>query len=392
MENPRILIVDDDLDTLRLVGLFLQRHGFQVLAAKTGPHALKQAQEHLPDLILLDIMMPGMDGYEVAQRLRADPNTANIPIIMFTAKGALDDKLAGFEAGADDYITKPVHPSELLARIRRVLTRATGQLSEATLRRARPSWGAHGYLVGVIGAKGGVGASTVSLNVGVALRQKAQANVIVAEMRPGQGSLGLELGLESNTGLANLLKLDLEEITPARVSGELLMFNPGMRLLLASADPQETRFASESDKAERITRHLKALAPFVLADLGPSIQPWTRAILPLCNHIFLVLDGHPTTVRQAKRLIEFMSNQGFGTGRLSLILLNRARSAMQSPWREVQRTLGVALAKVITPAPELAYQAAQNNMPMISQAPNSLTAEQYADLAKYLHEEVVVQA
>ena len=103
----KILVVDDDIDTLRLVGLMLQRQGYQIVAASNGQQALQMAHAEKPDLILLDVMMPDMDGYEVTRRLRADTQTNTIPIIMFTAKTQVDDKVTGFEAGADDYLAKP---------------------------------------------------------------------------------------------------------------------------------------------------------------------------------------------------------------------------------------------------------------------------------------------
>ncbi|MDK1118365.1 MAG: response regulator, partial [Anaerolineae bacterium] len=101
----KILIIDDDLDTLRLVGLMLKREGYQILEATNGQLGLDRALEDKPNLILLDIMMPDMDGYEVARRLSQDRVTDGIPILMFTAKTQLDDKVAGFEVGADDYLT-----------------------------------------------------------------------------------------------------------------------------------------------------------------------------------------------------------------------------------------------------------------------------------------------
>src|SRR4030065_1416128 len=117
----KILIVDDDLDTLRLVGLMLQHQGYRINAANSGIQAIAMAQTDKPNLILLDIMMPDMDGYEVARRLRANPQTVDIPILMFTAKSQLDDKVAGFEVGADDYLTKPTNPAELQSHIRQLL-------------------------------------------------------------------------------------------------------------------------------------------------------------------------------------------------------------------------------------------------------------------------------
>ena len=120
----KILVVDDDIDTLRLVGLMLERQGYQIIAASTGQQALSLARIEKPDLILLDLMMPDIDGITVARRLRSGPETKDILIIMFTAKGQTDDKLEGFGAGADDYLTKPTQPRELIAHVKAVLKRA----------------------------------------------------------------------------------------------------------------------------------------------------------------------------------------------------------------------------------------------------------------------------
>src|SRR3990172_8398307 len=120
----KILIVDDDLDTLNLVGLILQRQGYEIIAANTGSQGLAKAASDRPDLILLDVMMPDMEGFEVTRRLRASPDLGHIPIIMFTAKTMVDDKVTGFEAGADDYLTKPTHPAELTAHVKAVLARS----------------------------------------------------------------------------------------------------------------------------------------------------------------------------------------------------------------------------------------------------------------------------
>ena len=119
----KILIVDDDIDTLRLVGTMLQKHGYLIVAAHNGAQALKVAQSERPDVIVLDVMMPDMDGYQVARELRKLAETALTPIIMFSAKTQVDDRVAGYEAGIDDYLTKPVHPAELIAHVKALLSR-----------------------------------------------------------------------------------------------------------------------------------------------------------------------------------------------------------------------------------------------------------------------------
>jgi len=121
--GAKILIVDDEEDILDLVDLSLTADGFDVITARSGPEALEKVKEEMPDLILLDISMPDMDGYEVMRRLKGDRRTSSIPIIMLTAASDKRDKVRSFSAGADDYVVKPFDADELTARIEAVLSR-----------------------------------------------------------------------------------------------------------------------------------------------------------------------------------------------------------------------------------------------------------------------------
>jgi DNA-binding response OmpR family regulator len=119
-----ILVVDDDPDIARFVEVNLRSAGYEVSVAGDGEEALERAADIRPDLVLLDVMMPRLDGFEVAQRLRKNPQTANTSIIMLTAKALSSDKVTGLQSGADDYIIKPFDPIELLARVKGTLRRA----------------------------------------------------------------------------------------------------------------------------------------------------------------------------------------------------------------------------------------------------------------------------
>ena len=119
----RVLVIDDEKDLVELIGYNLSRNGFEVLSAFNGNDALDLAQRETPDLIILDLMLPGLDGTEVARRLRADARTASVPIVMLTAKGEETDVVVGLTLGADDYVTKPFSMKILLARINTVLRR-----------------------------------------------------------------------------------------------------------------------------------------------------------------------------------------------------------------------------------------------------------------------------
>ncbi|MBW1819942.1 MAG: response regulator transcription factor [Deltaproteobacteria bacterium] len=123
MANETILVVDDEEDILELVAFNLKREGYEVIAASTGEMALHLAGEQQPDLMVLDLMLPGIDGLEVTRQLKADSGMGNIPIVMLTAKGEEADIMAGLELGADDYVSKPFSPRVLVARVKAVLRR-----------------------------------------------------------------------------------------------------------------------------------------------------------------------------------------------------------------------------------------------------------------------------
>jgi phosphate regulon transcriptional regulator PhoB len=119
-----VLVVEDEPDIRRLVVLHLERDGFRCRTATTGPEALREVQKAAPDLVVLDLMLPELDGLEVCRQLRGDRRTAAVPIIMLTAKSDEVDRVVGLEVGADDYVAKPFSPKELVARVRAVLRRA----------------------------------------------------------------------------------------------------------------------------------------------------------------------------------------------------------------------------------------------------------------------------
>jgi phosphate regulon transcriptional regulator PhoB len=145
----RVLIVEDERDIRDLVLFHLEREGFQVSSASSGEEALRQVRHASPDLVLLDLMLPAMGGLEVCRKLRQDPATVALPIVMLTAKGDEVDRVLGLELGADDYIVKPFSPKELLARVR------------AVLRRAKPASGAAAIAIGALAIDPGTRTVTV---------------------------------------------------------------------------------------------------------------------------------------------------------------------------------------------------------------------------------------
>jgi pilus assembly protein CpaE len=376
--TEKILIIDDDVDTLRLVGLMLQRQGYQISAATNGEQGLAKAFEEVPDIILLDVMMPNMDGFEVTRRLRKNPTTKSIPILMFTAKSQLDDKVIGFEAGADDYLTKPTHPAELQAHVKALLGRAEPKKSKespAVLPEQR------GRVIGVLAARGGLGVSSVATNLAAALFNRTQSNVILAELTPGKGTIGTELGITGQKGLNEMLSDSPAEITREKVQSALIPHGSGLKLLPASENPRDMYLTGQVDHYEILISRLSGLARFIVLDLGTGLPPFVQSILPLCNDRIVVVEGALNTINQTKLMIEEIIKLGIDKSGILVILNNRVRSENQIPWMETQQKLDHLIAATITPAPELFLSALRTHTPPVLYQPTSFAAQQFLKFA-----------
>lgn len=374
--SEKILIVDDDIDSLKLISLMLQRHGYDVVAASAGIQALSKASSDYPDLIILDIMMPDMDGYEVCRRLRADEHTRNIPVIMFTAKILVDDKVAGFEAGADDYLTKPIHPAELASRVKAILARSNNQKNNNSHR---------GKTIGVIGAKGGVGTTTLALNIAAA-NIVNQESTIVADFCLGSGSMGIMLGADNSHGMANVLSRPANEITPATLQNEMIVHRSGLQALLSSANPREAQLKFPIESAFAVINGLRSLAQYSIFDLGNLYDDITSRLLREMDQFILVVEPFTPALKLGRNLIqELESNQI--SKQIHIVVVSRTQSTAQTPWSEVERILGRDVQAIISAAPDIAFQSDEEAIPLVLNYPNSIVSNQIMTLTKDINEQ-----
>ncbi|MGD8552976.1 MAG: response regulator [Anaerolineales bacterium] len=368
----KVLIIDDDVDTLKLVGLMLERQGYEIAVASNGTIGLEKAEDLKPELILLDVMMPDLDGYEVTKRLRSDPSLAHIPIIMFTAKTMVDDKVAGFEAGVDDYLTKPTHPAELTAHVKAVLQRSA---------QARSAPEAKAQIVAFLGTRSGIGTTTLALNSAIILQDNGY-EVIVGELNPGRGSMGLELDLEPSSGLSNLLSRSLKDIHLRSVESEMVEHGSGIRLLLSSFHPRETELEQAVPQMEAVVSNLASMCDVLVLDLGAGMKPYVKSLLQQADRIILVVEPVYPSDTIGRALLQDLETSGIDTRKIGLALINRVRTSLQIPWRQVEQDMGVELAGIISPAPEQAHQAAQSGSPLVISYADNLIGDQLNKLAE----------
>ena len=382
----KILIVDDDVETLRLVGLMLQRQGYEIIAADNGAQAIVLAKSESPDLIVLDVMMPEMDGYQVTHMLRKMPETALAPILMFTAKSQVDDKVAGYDAGVDDYLTKPVHPAELVAHIKALLsrTRTRPVIQEEPAQKS--------FMIGVLACRGGLGTSTLALNLATSFaRINKGSSVIAVELRPGQGTWGYELGFNNPDGLSTLLQLKPTEIDTTTITNSLITTAFGVKILLAPILTAELNFSTLADHLIAILKVLSKMNTVIFVDIGTSFLPGFDKICNYLNSIILLTEPQLVTVKRTKTMVEELNAANLTAGKtIDLVLYNRIRADIQMNSIQVSEEMkGMPVSIMIPPSPELANQATQSHKPMINVQPDGLVAQQFNRMAEILQERIL---
>lgn len=367
MAPRRVLIVDDDVDALRLVGMMLERQGYQILAAATGQQALQKAIETQPDLIILDVMMPDMDGYEVASRIRSHPATEPIPILMFTAKTGVNDKIAGYQAGADDYLTKPIHPQDLVTRVENLLER-----QPTTDRDFDES-----HIIGFLPTKGGLGTTTLALNTAVELRNMHQdIGCSLVELQSGKGTLAMQLGLDETPGLPELLKRPLSYITGENLRSHMAAHSSGLRVLLATQEPVGSGPELTKRYVRTILQYLNAQYDYLLLDMPPDISEPYREALQLCGTILMTVEATRVGMTLAQTMLEALDRFDIGSQKVRIVLLHRVPALGTLSRNMIEQSLHREMVAGIPPVPDLALESIENGRPIVDMQPHSLVAQQ----------------
>jgi len=354
MEPNHILIVDDDVDALRLVGMMLEREGFKILAAASGQQAIEKAIAEQPVLIILDVMMPDMDGYQVATQLRKHPATETIPILMFTAKTTVNDKVAGFQAGADDYLTKPVHPTELVSRVQALLQRS---------RRAGTEVG-RGQAIAFLPTKGGLGTSSLALNVALELKKAyPDKQTVLVELHDGKGTLALQLGMNVPGSIQTLAGRPVTQLNKDLVNDSLVRHTSGLHLLLSTHQPSGTGQKFTREFARTVLRLLSTDYDYVLLDLPAALDDATAEALRMSGEIVLTLDANRIGLLLAQAMIEGLDRHNIGAYKAKIVLINRTPAAASLTRQDIEKTLQHTMICSIPPVPDLAYESAQAAAP-----------------------------
>jgi DNA-binding response OmpR family regulator len=300
----KILIVDDHPETLNVTGLILRQNGYEVVTASNGLEALAVAQQQLPHLVLLDMMMPGMSGTEVCRRLREIPQLERVPVIMFSVSSQVDGKWAGFEAGADDYLVKPTDPKELVNRIATLLSRsADGDSVPAFDPMLASSWQPqrHGRVILFIGARGGVGTTTAAIHLAATLVNMGQPTLLV-DFDMVQGHIALYLKQKITAGLNTLTRLDGVHLKQ-ELASHTINYQDGWQLLLTEVNLDRRLPFFNAQQVEVLIKALMRPNRTIVVDLGCGVYPFDQPLLAVADDIFVCLRPDRMTMTAARLLL-----------------------------------------------------------------------------------------
>jgi|GEM_PF-544758 len=355
----KVLIVDDDPNIRKLLDIALQKAGFAVSLARDGNEAFITAMDVVPDVAVLDVMMPGLHGYELCRRLRANPSTAHTKIIFLTARSQPIDQKAGLEAGADLFLTKPVMPADLVEHITTLVTAPTPKV-ESTVASPQPSAQPSapaptavpetdelsaipkGPLVACFSLSPRVGVTTLATNIALALALVQRVQVPLIELHPRPAGILAAMGLAAPPG-------PVETFNPAHLENYLVAHPQGVQVFPA-LPTDETRPATWMAAA---VSALRRRFPITIADMTGKPNAGVQAVLTQVDLILLVTTPEVEPIRAAVRAIEGLYKLQFADANI-LLVINHVNPQAQVPIDKIEQGMKRQAFAVIPYAPQMA--------------------------------------
>jgi pilus assembly protein CpaE len=377
MRQPKILIVDDDENNRTLLSDTLAGEHYTLLEAVNGNDALKVAEKEMPDLILLDIIMPGLDGITVIRKLKEEEKTRHIPIIVVSALNLDTQVTICLDEGAIDHISKPFSNIVVRARVRAAL-RTQSPDGETTLHIEQ-----RGKVLGFIGAKGGVGTTTVAVNVALAL-VKLGHSVVLAELSSYSGTVAPQLGVDPASNLGTLLDCkDPDEINRLMLGKCLSNHKTGLRLLLAPHNMEEPRDIT-SEQSEHIVKELSGIADYTLIDFPFHPSTATKTALQHCNFVVLMLELEVACLAATQSMLQRLQSWGITGNSVGAVIVKHAAVNSSISLSQIRSSLNCKIIGMIPPDPDLCVLALNTGSPGIISQPESNFAVALLDLATRL--------
>ncbi len=325
-----ILVVDDDRALAELLRRILVKEGYDVTVVYTAEEAFQKCKDEAFAVALVDVMLPAMDGYTLCRTLRQHPDIKALPILMLTAKGDIADRIAGFEAGADDYLTKPFQPKELAFRVRSLLARAQTPIASSATDTGR------GYVLAVFGSKGGVGKTTIATNLAVSLRERSHHRVALLDADFFSGDVGVHMNLPTISTILDLTQHD-GALEPALADQVMVPHPSGVHVLLSPFRPEEGNDVTPQQLGA-VVDFLAGLYEYVVVDCQPSYDQRMLGVLERADDVLLVVTPEVGPLKNTSLFLEWAARLKFPLSKMNIVV-NRFNSNVGIGSEEIERTL-----------------------------------------------------
>ncbi len=290
MNDKRILIIEDEFPIRYLIEHQLKGYGYAILLAKDGPEGLNEALKSHPDLIVLDAMMPGMDGFEVCLQIKGDPDTADIPVIFLTANQSEEYRNRAFQVGADDFMTKPFTADDLVGRISAILRHDSEEEIPVV---EQPQ----GHIISMFSPKGGVGTTSVAIQLAESIALHDQSPVVLMDLALPFGTIGLYLNLQPKPNVLDLLVTPQRNLNLEFIGDHVHIHRNYMYVIPAPVKMIMPDSKSLASNLRPLLDLLIEAGNKVILDLGSNLSHLSRIALQYSDIIFSITSGDPISNR-----------------------------------------------------------------------------------------------
>lgn len=390
--SPKILVIDDHKDTRDLVMLVLKKQGYRVLDASSGKAGLDKANVEEPDLILLDVMMPDMDGFTVCRQIRKHPTLSETPVILLTAKSQADEKWEGFQAGANDYLIKPTNAEELKRRVKVLLDRHAEKHGIPIATPSEPSAEepsepgtvithspfARGQITAFVGACGGVGTTMVAINT--AFAHSLQKATLLVDFDMQQGHIGLYLNQKRNDGLNELAAGSALSIR-AQIPNVTQTLTPNLQAILSASNLDNAQPQFDAEDVPALADALQQAGRTVIVDCGVGLTTLNRPILERADQIVICTRPSRIALAGTRSLYAALDDLIMPTASVDVLMVT-FDSDIPIPAERVEQYLGQKLLDSLSFPKEKVAKAANSGKPLVAAFPKEGFIQKFSDIAQ----------
>lgn len=376
----RVLLIDDEPIYYKMIVHALKPHGYEVEYARTGMDGLKTVPLFNPDVIITDVRLPDLSGYEVAQRLRRDPRFENIPLIFLTSQADLSNKLKAFEVGADDYLSKPFQPEELIARVGMLVRR--GEVLRVARRTEIKD---QAMVLAVHSLRGGLGCSSVAVNLAMSLYRLWEKPTLVIDAVLNAGQVALMLNASPMHSWEDMVDVKVNDIDSSVVEGLITKHSSGLDFIAAPSYP--IAVDSLSDEVwQTILEQLRNMYEFIVIDIAHDFSNAAIHMLNISDQVLMMVSPEMAAIRAAVCALNIYDRLNYMPEK-TLPIINNITPPTGIKQAQVEKVLKRPVKYIVPYAPNEFIRAINFGEPLVTTNADSPVTALFEDVAYAMSKE-----